>query len=138
MVHVHPSLDDDEVNAVLQHVFGTGYAAAKDLFLMVCDIEGAILVVSPRMSPTQPGEGGEELACDTIARVNGNDMRILTPLLIYCSTAPARQAVVDAVSGADAWACVGEWCLLCSRPLPLADGQLDLGLSLQVRVLHCK
>ena len=131
---MHPPLDDDEVNAVLQHVSGTMYAAAKDLFLMVCDIEGAILVVSPRMSPTQPGEGRGELTCDHIAHVDGNDLRILSPLLIYCATVSARKAVMDVVSGADTY--IGEWCLLCSKPFmkhaDAGDGQLDLGLSLQV------
>ena len=142
MVHAHPSLDDDEVNAVLQHVSGTKYAAAKDLFLMVCNIEGAILVVSPRMEPTQPGEGRGRLACDDIAHINGDDMRILTPLLIYCTTASASQAVTDAVSGADVHA--GELCLICSRPFIVGVGtdaggkqhhSYDVGLSLQVRVL---
>ena len=68
MVHVHPSLDDEEINSLLKHLWATGYGAAKDLFLLVCDIEGAILVVSPRVLPKTRDEG-DELACDHIARV---------------------------------------------------------------------
>ena len=130
-VHAHPSLDDEVVNALLKHVAASGYAAAKDLFLLVCDIEGAILVVSPHMLPIKSEEEGEELVCDHVARNNGQDMRILTPLLIYCSTSAARWAVTDALSGVEAH--LGQWCLLCSRPIISADAHRALGLSLQVR-----
>ena len=113
MVHAHPSLDDEDVNALLKHVAATKYGAAKDLFILVCDIEGAILIVSPRVLPTQLKEG-RELVCDHVARVHDVDARILTPVLIHCLTASARQALMEAVSGVDAY--LGEWCLLCSRP----------------------
>ena len=130
MVHVHPSLCEEDVNAVLEHVASTKYGAAKDLFIMACDIEGALLVVSPRMVSTQPGVG-MELICDHIAFVDGVDVRVLTPMLIWCSTAEARRAVIDAIGGGGD--CLGELCLLCSKPSATQiEAVQELGLSLQV------
>jgi hypothetical protein len=44
----------------------------------------------------------------------GVDVRVLTPMLIWCSTAEARLAVIDAIGGGGD--CLGELCLLCSKP----------------------
>ena len=129
MVHVHPSLDDEEINSLLKHLWATGYGAAKDLFLLVCDIEGAILVVSPRVLPKTRDEG-DELACDHIARVGDVDVRVLTPMLIHCLTDTAKQALENAVTGVTAY--LDEWCLLCSKPSRHPDADIALGVSLQV------
>ena len=130
-VHAHPSLDDDEVNTLMAHVGASNHMPAKDLFLMVCDIDGAVLVVSPRLQSTKSEEQSSALAlaCDNVAHVDGVDIRILSPLLIYCFTASARQELAKAVSGVEAY--VGEWSLLCARPVK-HNGGVELGLSLQV------
>ena len=100
-------------------------------FLMLCDIEGVVLIVTPRLLSTQPEESFHNaLACDNIAHVGGVDVRILTPLLIHCSTEAARLQLTAAVSGVEAY--IGEWSLLCGRPVVLQEGVVELGLSLQV------
>ena len=130
-VHAHPSLDDEHVNTMLAHVAASNLMPAKDLFLMLCDIEGVVLIVTPRLLSTQPEESFHNaLACDNIAHVGGVDVRILTPLLIHCSTEAARLQLTAAVSGVEAY--IGEWSLLCGRPVVLQEGVVELGLSLQV------
>ena len=71
-VHAHPSLDDEQVNALMAHVAASNHMPAKDLFFMVCDIDGAILVVSPRLQSTKSEEQSSALAlvCATTLRMS--------------------------------------------------------------------